>query len=144
MTSTPADGAISREFRPFFEGLAKGRICFPRCASCDKFHWYPRYSCPHCGGGTIRWSEIDGCGTLYSWTTVYHGFAADPPRSLPYTVGLVEFIEAPGVRLITNIVGARLEQLTENMRLVPVITSSPHPNVTFKPRETEAVAGSSG
>jgi uncharacterized OB-fold protein len=143
MTSTPDDEAISREFRPFFEGLARGHISFPRCVGCSKYHWYPMYWCPHCGGSTIQWSEIDGQGTLYSWTTVHHAFPSDPPRSLPYIVGLVEFIDAPGVRLITNIVDIPPERLFENMRLVPVISLSPHPTVIFKPLGTASDAGSS-
>ena len=133
MTSTLDEG-MSAEFRPFFDALSVGRISFPRCAACSRFHWYPMHSCPHCGGGPIQWSNIDGSGTLYSWTTVYHGFAADPPRSLPYIVGLVEFADAPGVRLITNIVGTSSDRLFENMPLVPVISSTPPPTVTFKPR----------
>jgi uncharacterized OB-fold protein len=141
MTYMPSNGAMPREFRPFFEGLAKKHISFPRCTACGKFHWYPMYSCPFCGNGAIEWNEIDGCGTLYSWTTVHHAFSADPPRTLPYIVGLVVFADAPGVRLITNIVGARSERLFENMQLVPIISLSPQPTVTFKPLQAESDAG---
>jgi uncharacterized OB-fold protein len=134
MTDAPFSiETISPQFRPFFEGLARGRISFPRCSACSRFHWYPLHSCPHCGSQEIHWREIDGRGTLYSWTTVHHSFGTEPPRALPYTVGLVEFAEAPGVRLITNIVGVSTDLLSENMPLIPLIDLTPQPTVTFKP-----------
>jgi uncharacterized OB-fold protein len=91
------------------------------------------HSCPHCGNRKIKWSATDGRGALYSWTTLRHAFPSDPPRALPYIVGLVVFSDAPGVRLITNIVGTRPEQLFENMNLEPIISLIPQPTVTFKP-----------
>jgi uncharacterized OB-fold protein len=141
---TPAaqsDGeTISREFRPFFEALTRRRISFPRCATCGKFHWYPMGSCPHCRSNTIEWREIAGGATLFSWTAVHYPFPADPPKALPYIVGLVEFAEAPGVRLITNIVDARSEQLFEDMPLLPLINLTPQPTLTFKPQPAPGAA----
>jgi len=136
MTEAPVNGTMAQEFRPFFEALAGGCISFPRCDTCGRFHWYPRYWCPYCGSVAIQWRKIDGRGTLYSWTTVHHAFSGDPPRPLPYIVGLVEFADAPGVRLITNIVGTDPARLFENMPLAPVISLTPQPTVAFEPVET--------
>jgi uncharacterized protein len=138
MTAAPPDKAIAPEFRPFFESLTRGRVSFPGCVTCGKFHWYPMYSCPHCGSDKIEWREIDGSASLYSWTTVHYPFPADPPKVLPYIVGLLEFNDAPGVRLITNLIDARPEQLFEDMPLVPVISQSHPPTVAFRPQPIEA------
>jgi uncharacterized protein len=93
-------------------------------------------SCPYCGGNTIEWRAIEGGGTLYSWTTVHHAFLSDRRTSLPYIVGLVEFADAPGVRLITNIVETGSGRLFERMPLVPIIGLGPQPTVKFRPVET--------
>jgi uncharacterized OB-fold protein len=99
------------------------------------------WSCPHCRSNTIEWCEIEGGATLFSWTAVHYPFPADPPKVLPYIVGLVEFTEAPGVRLVTNIVDARSEQLFEDMPLVPLINLTPESTLTFKPRLSASSAG---
>ena len=138
MSATVAGKSMAAEFRPFFEALAQGQIAFPRCKVCQRFHWYPLLACPHCGQRSIYWSPIAGNGRLYSWTTIHHAFSADPPPTLPYVVGLVEFADAPGVRLITNIVGASPEQLFENMPLAPLIELNPKPTLNFKPLQEEA------
>jgi uncharacterized protein len=137
MTYTPNNLETSREFQPFFEGLTRGCISFPRCVNCERFHWYPTSFCPYCGSDAIQWKEIDGTATLYSWTTVHHAFSADLAMSLPYIVALVEFPEAPGIRLVTNIVGSDSKGLFENMPLVPVINLGLQPTVTFRPLSAE-------
>jgi uncharacterized OB-fold protein len=98
-------------------------------------------SCPHCRSNTIEWREIEGGATLFSWTAVHYPFPADPPKALPYIVGLVELAQAPGVRLITNIVDVRPDQLFEDMPLVPLINLTPQPTLTFKPRLSASGAG---
>jgi uncharacterized protein len=133
--------SMACEFRPFFQALAQGHIAFPRCSACQRFHWYPLQSCPHCGERKIHWSKISGAGTLYSWTTIHHAFGADPPPVLPYVVGLVVFEDAPGVRLITNIVGVSAEQLIEQMPLTPLIHLDPKPILHFKPLAAKVASG---
>ena len=44
-------------------------------------------------------------GTLYSWTEIHHAFDARYSATLPYIVALIEFDDAPGVRLVAKLVG---------------------------------------
>ena len=90
-------------FAPFFAGVAEGQLRFPCCADCGAFHWYPKARCPFCGSAALSWMPVDLDGTLFSWTTVRHAFAPEFRDRLPYTVGLVEFAGAPGVRLVTRV-----------------------------------------
>lgn len=96
---------IQPEFAAHFAELANGRLCFPWCPACRRFHWYPMPLCPHCRTDGWQWRAVSGVGTLYSWTEIHHAFDARYSATLPYIVALIEFDDAPGVRLVAKLVG---------------------------------------
>lgn len=133
VTSRHDASAYPAGFAGFWESLRRQKISFPECQDCGKVHWYPMSRCPHCYGERLGWREIAGNATLWSWTTVLRTMSADKPA--PYTVGLVEFEEVPGVRLITNVIDAAPESLEFGMHLDPVFILEPDamPLVRFRP-----------
>jgi len=106
------------EFDGFFSALDRQALAFPRCTDCDRFHWYPMKRCPHCGSEAVGWHEVEGTGEVFSWTAVRHAFDPAYADRLPYIVALVEFADAPGVRLVTNI-AADPGQLRIGMKVRP-------------------------
>jgi len=89
------------ETRPFWEGCAAGELRIQRCTSCDRYVFYPRPLCPHCGAGDLEWVTSDGTATLHSYVISHRpapGFAGD----VPYVIAVVELPE--GVRMMTNLV----------------------------------------
>lgn len=121
---------VQAEFRPFFAGLARGQLAFPRCADCGRFHWYPMQLCPFCRGASIAWEAVSGVGRVFSWTVVRHDF--DPAFRAPYIVALLEFADAPGVRLITNLVEIEVEDLAIGMAVAAVFPTAGE-RVLFRP-----------
>ena len=93
------------EYTAFAEHLRQGQLCFPRCRDCGQFHWYPKPACPHCQSSSIDWQGVAGPGEIFSYTIVRHAFDEKWRGALPYIVALVTFRDAPGVRLVTNLVG---------------------------------------
>jgi uncharacterized protein len=124
---------LNPEFAGFFESARRGVLSFPRCGACTRFHWYPMPLCPHCRSADIGWQAVSGRGELFSFTSVKHAF--DPKRadSLPYTVGLVTFADAPGVQFITNIVGAPAEDLRVGVPVEAVFDRAGDGLVLFRP-----------
>lgn len=128
MTGRPA------EFRPFWQSLSEGRISFPYCDSCARFHWYPLKRCPGCADPAYRWQPVNGPGRLFSWTVIRRAFAEEYASEVPYVVGLVEFDDAPGVRLLTGLEDTPLETLTIGMPVRPVIDNrSDPPRLAYRP-----------
>ena len=103
------------QFAPHFTHLSAGRLCFPYCAHCQRFHWYPMPLCPHCQSSRLRWQQVSGSGTLYSWTEIHHAFDARYQGPLPYIVGLIDVRDAPGVRLVCNLVATSTAVLAIDM-----------------------------
>ncbi len=135
--------AMPPEFAGFFEHAAQGRLAFPRCEACGKFHWYPMPRCPHCQSARIKWQPVSGRAEIFSLTNVQHAFDKSRREDLPYIVALVTFADAPDVRMITNIVGAEYTSLRIGDKVEPMfpIDESAAPVVIFRPAR-EAPAGS--
>ncbi len=85
--------------KPYWEGLAAGRLQFPRCAGCGRFQWYPLPQCRHCYSEDLRWVDVDPVGTIFTYTITHQrvGFAFDAWS--PFAVVVVEMTHAPGVRV---------------------------------------------
>lgn len=129
------DRDLAPEFETFYDFTRRGELRFPHCGACGRFHWYPMKRCPHCRSERIAWRLVSGWGRLFTWTIVRHAFDPAFAHQLPFVVGLVEFEDAPGVRLVTNIVDVPQEAVRIGMDLEPVFeaTNEPHPRVTFRP-----------
>jgi uncharacterized protein len=54
--------------RPFWEGLRVGKLIVQRCNSCDRYFFYPRPFCAHCGSLDFQWESVAPHGTVYSFT----------------------------------------------------------------------------
>jgi uncharacterized OB-fold protein len=123
------------EFAGHFEGLRERRLQFPFCDACGRFHWYPMLRCPHCRAADWQWRRIAGRGEVYSWTVVRHAFTPAVRDRVPYIVALVTFEDAPGVRLVTNIVETAADGVSIGMAVQPVfdLTDPEKPRVLFRP-----------
>lgn len=90
-------------FNTFHEGLARKELLLPWCKSCRRYHFYPRFACPHCWESEYEWRPAAGTGAIHSFTVV----RANPPSAfaelLPYAIAIVDLDE--GVRLLTRLVG---------------------------------------
>jgi uncharacterized OB-fold protein len=77
--------------------LDAGRFLLQRCGDCGRHVYYPRESCPHCGGASLEWKAPGGLGTVHAVTTVRR----KPADGGDLNVSLVELDE--GVRLMSRI-----------------------------------------
>lgn len=123
------------EFRGHFEHLSAGRLAFPICQACGKWHWYPMTLCPHCRSGRLAWRTVRGVGDIWSWTVVRHPFDPGWHDKIPYVVALVCFTDAPGIRLVANIEDISPVDLRIGLpvELVPPADDEPLPRPVFRP-----------
>jgi uncharacterized OB-fold protein len=91
------------ETRPFWEGLAAGRLLARRCLACGTVQQTPRLVCA-CGSSEGTWIDLPPTALLVSHTRVAHAPADRPYLPSPYTLGLVAFPEA-GIRMLALITG---------------------------------------
>ena len=91
---------------PFWAAAAEGVLAVPRCASCDRWCWYPKDACPACGSTDLPWTPTSGRGTLFSWVVVHHPFLPAFADQVPFVTALVALDDDPAVRIATRFVDA--------------------------------------
>lgn len=103
----------NEDTKPFWDGLKEHRLRIQKCRQCGQFRFPPRVICPHCMSLESQWVEVKGMGTVYSFTIVHHAYTPAYESEIPYVVAIVELEE--GIRLITNIIGCKPEQVQIGM-----------------------------
>ena len=105
MVDFPLPDVANESLKPFWDAATARRLVFPRCAACGVFCWYPRPKCPACGGVNFTWAEVGGKARLFSWAVVRRALHAPLKPIAPYVPIILEFDDAPGVRLVSRWIG---------------------------------------
>ncbi|WP_214105868.1 Zn-ribbon domain-containing OB-fold protein [Acrocarpospora catenulata] len=108
----------TKDTLPFWDALLAGSLVTCRCAACGRFRQPPSGFCPGCRHTEVVWQRSDGVGTVYSFTWARHAFTPGLRDRVPYVIALVELDDAPGVRLIANILDAGEDQVRVGARVV--------------------------
>lgn len=101
--STFPEPEVTAINRPFYDGLAAGRLMFQKCPHCAHAWLPPREACPNCLEIGPDWVEAKGTGKVVTWVVYRQAYAEHLKAELPYNVTIVELDE--GVRLLSNIIG---------------------------------------
>ncbi|NYI75531.1 Zn-ribbon domain-containing OB-fold protein [Nocardioides panzhihuensis] len=99
---------------PFWQAAKERRLTAAQCAVCGAFRMPPTPFCPECQSDSIAWPELSGAATLYSFAVV-HGFPGLPDITLVSAV--VDLPDAPGARLISNIIDIDPDEVEIGMSL---------------------------
>ncbi|GAB3312659.1 Zn-ribbon domain-containing OB-fold protein [Haliea atlantica] len=99
---------------PFWRAAREQQLVISWCDACDQAVWYPQHDCPACRRG-LSWKPLSGRATLLSWSVVR--MPLNPTFKTPYIPALVVPEEAPGARLVTQLVDCEPEALRCDMAL---------------------------
>ena len=95
--------AVTEETEAFWAAAAEGRLVLERCTNCGADAFPPRGMCRRCRGRSMTTVEVTGPGHIYSFTINYQKWL--PDLEVPYAIGLVEFADHPGVRVVGRLRG---------------------------------------
>lgn len=113
MSNIPTPDA---ETQPYWDAAKEGRLLIRRCNACKRAYFYPRDFCPTCWSEDVSWEEASGRATLYTWSVVRRNDLPPWPERVPYVAAVVDLEEGP--RMMTNVEGCELDELTIGMPLV--------------------------
>ena len=103
--------------RAFWDGVANHQLVIQQCAECGKYQHPPRPVCRFCLSSGLKFAQVSGRATLYSWTILEHAPHPYFAGKTPYVLASVELAEQPGLRMLTNIVGYPHDQLRIGLSL---------------------------
>lgn len=122
-TALPSDAiriATDTVTEPFWQAAKQRRLVAPKCGDCGTFRLPPTPFCPECQSTSVTWPELSGRATIYSFAIV-HGFPGLPDITLVPAV--VELPDAPGARLVTNVIDIE----PDNVHIGMALTVDFHP-----------------
>ena len=116
--------------REYWEYCAKRELRFQKCGGCGEFRFPPLTGCRECGSTDVSWVAVAGRARVFSYTIVHHPATPDIQEEVPYPVVVVEFDDAPGVRLISNVLDTRIDEIEVGMEL-DLAWDEPKPGVVL-------------
>jgi acetyl-CoA acetyltransferase/uncharacterized OB-fold protein len=107
--------ALTLETEFFWTGGADGKLRVRECAAC-RLLLHPSLSvCPTCQSPDLAIAEVSGRATVLAFTVNEHQWLPRLPP--PYAIAIVALDDEPTVRLTTNIVGCRPDDVRIGMRV---------------------------
>jgi uncharacterized protein len=104
--------------RPFWDGLREHRIVIQYSPSAGRYVFYPRTLAPGTLADDLVWREIDGAGTLYTYTIARRPTGPPWADKVPQLLAVVEWDVGP--RVSTELVGIEPSDIKIGMRVSPV------------------------
>ncbi|MDT5007969.1 MAG: uncharacterized protein QOJ24_5145 [Mycobacterium sp.] len=106
--------AVNKDTEPFWQAAKERRLVAPQCADCQTFRLPPTPFCPNCQSKAVKWVELGGAATVYSFAVV-HGFPGMP--DLVLVPAVLDLPDAPGARLVSNVVDVAPAEVSIGMSL---------------------------
>jgi uncharacterized OB-fold protein len=115
--------------RPFWDGLREHRILIQYSPSSRSYVFYPRTLAPGTLSDDLEWREIDGAGTLYTFTIARRPTGPPWAEAVPQLLAVVQWDAGP--RISTELVDVDVDNIVIGMRVAPVFCDLPGESITL-------------
>lgn len=106
------------EHLEFWRHCNNGELRFQRCAECGSWQHPPSPMCASCRSFELRWEPVPvHAPSLFSYTVVHHAASPALKDRVPYNVAIVAFEGMGDLRLISNVIDARPDEMRIGMPL---------------------------
>jgi uncharacterized protein len=110
----PTPDAIGRFF---WDGVAEHVLLILRCDRCGTYIHLPREVCRVCLSTELTPAEVSGRAELSTWTIPQAPFDPYYQQHVGYVLAVVELVEQPHLKMVTNVVDCPEDALRIGMPL---------------------------
>ena len=96
----------------YWEATQRHELVVQRCAHCRRYQFGPEWVCNGCRSLELGWERVAPEGRIYSWERIWHPVHLALREACPYVIVLVELPQAEHVRMVGNLLGDPLQQVT--------------------------------
>lgn len=114
---------------PFWQALTEHRILIQYSPSLARYVFYPRTLAPGTLADDLEWREIDGAGTLFTYTVARRPTGPPWAGAVPQLLAVVQWDVGP--RVSTELVDVGPDRIRIGMRVAPVFHDVPGAGVTL-------------
>ena len=103
------------ETQEYWRGCQRHELLMQQCKECGTYRFPPVPMCHICNSMISEWSKASGKGKIYSWFVVHQATHPDFADDVPYAVVLVVLDEQSDLRIPSNLVDCRIEDIRAGM-----------------------------
>jgi uncharacterized OB-fold protein len=103
---------------PFWQAASEHRLVAPRCTNCGAFRMPPSPFCWKCRTQDVEWIELSGRGTVFTFVIARKALIPQLEAAMPNVVAVVDLEDAPGCRLVGNVLQIEPEAVEIGMPVV--------------------------
>jgi uncharacterized OB-fold protein len=96
---------------PFWDAAREHRLVIQRCTACGYYNHPPVPLCDDCSSPDLAFTEVSGKGTVYTYSLMHQKNIQGFEEDIPYMTALVELDEQPNLLLMTNLPGAKPDEI---------------------------------
>lgn len=127
-TPRPSTEGLGSEF---WAATREHRLVVQRCRSCLCWQWGPELLCHQCYSAKLFYEEVKGAGTIFSWQRVWHPVHSALRGAVPYLIVLVELTLPKGIRMVGNVIGDQLQDISFGDEVEAVFEDHEDPDFTL-------------
>lgn len=132
MPYTHSVGVVSSKF---LRALGDNRILAIKCVVCSRTYVPPQGVCPSCFANIDEWVELNGQGTLVTYTVIYYPLPTHLTEP-PFALGIIK-LDGADTSLVHFLGEVNLDNIKIGMKVKPVFKEKPEGNILdiryFKP-----------
>lgn len=121
--------AGDQETQPFWDYCKRHELRIQRCKRCGTYRHTPQACCYECQSFEYEWVQSQGLGEVYTFGIVHYPNHPALRETVPYNVVAVQLNDCGQVKLISNLVNWRNEEIYIGM-LVELVWEDTTPEVT--------------
>lgn len=132
LSYTRSIGPVSTKF---LRALGEKKILGMRCAACNRVYVPPQAVCPGCFAQLDEWVELDGRGTVSTYTIVNYSLPIQPVPP-PFILGVIK-LDGADTGFVHFLGEVNFDDVKIGMKVKPVFKEKPECNILdikyFKP-----------
>lgn len=101
--------------KEFWDGCHRHELLLQKCKPNNHYRYPPRPICPECFSTDLVWEKASGKGEVYTFIIVRRPAGPDWEADVPYVLAVIQLAE--GVRMMSNVVGCRPEDVKIGMKV---------------------------
>jgi len=107
-TPKPVPALSDPDAQTYWSAAKQHRLSLQQCDHCRSFLYPPGPACPICGAADLTYKDLGSnvTGTVYSYIVPHRAFVAGFADEAPYAVLIVNVEQAPGVKILANLVNS--------------------------------------
>ena len=116
---------------PFWEACKRHELVIQRCSKCATLRHTPEIICHVCRSFDYDWQRVSGKGKVFSHMNVVYPAHPALRERVPFNVVVVELEDAPGIRMVGNLIDTPYEEIQTGMPVEVFFEDHPDQDVSL-------------